>query len=154
MFKAIATVFSKTEATEKQKSVEQTLGLSARCLPILTWPTPTGAQYGAPIVVIPRSRSAVGSRTQSPLHLLMNVTHSHVHVEVREALKASVVFRQDVAHVFSHSSTEEVHAWAVAHVSHGYFEPMALLCQWALEAGLVGLTPQYDYDKLEDVYSV
>lgn len=156
MFKAIAKVISRVRSsaktTDTERAVKHALALSSQCLPISQWPT--GAAYAAPVITIPHARQAVGSRTQSPLHLLMNVTHGHVHKDIREALKASRLFRQDVAHCFSISSIKQVSTWASAHAEHGYFQPMALLCQWAIEEHLVGLTAQYDYDKMENVYSV
>ena len=159
MFKAIAQLMplsifrsSALPLTDTETGLAHALALSSQCLPIINWPT--GAAYAAPVVAVPRSRKAAGSRTQSPLHMLMNVTHSHVQQQVRDALKASPTFRQDVAHTFSASSPEEVTEWASAHIGHGYFEPMALLCQWAIAEKLVGLTAQYDFDKMEDCYSV
>lgn len=79
--------------------------------------------------------------SQSPLHRIMNVRHSNVAGETRQALENSKEFRQCVAHVFSRVSRESVQKWADAHINHGYFEPLAQTCQWALNEELVGLTP-------------
>ena len=79
--------------------------------------------------------------SQSPLHRLMNACHSNVAGETRQALQNSKEFRQCAAHVFSRVSRESVQKWAEAHTHHGYFEPLALTCQWALNEGIVGLTP-------------
>jgi ribonuclease I len=71
----------------------------------------------------------------------MNVCHSTVAKDTRHALENSKEFRQCAAQVFSRVSRESVQKWADAHNGQGYFEPLALTCQWALDENLVGLTP-------------
>jgi hypothetical protein len=148
MFKAITANVRKmfnNETKEVEKTpLQQFVDTAERAWPLTEEAL---ASSGIPEVVDRCHGRKARQRRQSPLHLIMNIAHTSVPLEIRHQLDDSKEFRQAIAHVFSRVSRESVQRWADAHEGHGYFEPMVGACKYALNWNLVGLTPRLVWEE-------